>query len=73
MAVEGPDKTEFVTNSQLKLEIQALRSDVRLWILGAVALNQFLASVDIPSSVSGAAILGLMFKGAIVGVFRGSG
>lgn len=63
----------FITNAQLQLEIKALRSDVRLWILGAVALNQFLASVDLPTSVTGAAILGFALKGLVFGAFRGGG
>ena len=66
-----PQKTEFVTNSQLKLEIQALRSDVKLWVLGAVALNQFLSGVDLPSSVTGAAILAFALKGVGAALFRG--
>ena len=69
---EGENKG-FVTNAQLQLEIKALRSDVRLWVLGAVALNQFLASVDLPSSVTGAALLGFAFKGLLFGAFRGGG
>lgn len=62
---------KWVSNSDLQLELKALRSDVKLWILGAVALNQFLASVDLPSSVTGAALLGWAVKGVIFGVFRG--
>jgi hypothetical protein len=70
---EKPEKPRWVSNSDLQLELKALRSDVKLWILGAVALNQFLASVDLPSSVTGAAFLGFAFKGIIFGIFRGSG
>jgi hypothetical protein len=65
--------TTWVSNLQLHLELKALRSDVRLWILGAVALNQFLASVDIPSSLTGAAFLGVMAKGVIGVLFKGGG
>lgn len=70
--MESQDKDKgFVTNSELQLEIKALRSDVRLWVLGAVALNQFLASVDLPSSLTAAAVVGLVFKGAIAALFKG--
>lgn len=62
----------WVTNRDLQLELKALRSDVRLWILGAVALNQFLASVDLPSSISAAALLGFAAKGVVAAFFRGS-
>jgi hypothetical protein len=62
---------KWVSNRDLQLELKALRSDVRLWILGAVALNQFLASVDLPSSLTGAAFLGLIAKGLFAAVFRG--
>lgn len=62
----------FVTNAQLALEIKALRSDVKLWVLGAVALNQFLGAVDIPTSVTGVALLGLAFKGVVVALFKGA-
>lgn len=62
---------KWVSNRDLQLELKALRSDVRLWILGAVALNQFLASVDLPSSLTGAAFLGMVAKGLLAAVFRG--
>lgn len=64
---------KWVSNSELQLEIKALRSDVRLWIIGAVALNQFLASVDLPSSVTAAALIGLSLKGVAVALFKGGG
>ena len=54
---------KWVSNQQLQLEIKALRSDVKLWILAAVALNQFLAAVSIPSEVTGAAVLAVIVKG----------
>lgn len=59
------EKRTWVTNSDLQLELKALRSDVKVWILGAVALNQFLAAVELPSAVTGAAIAGLVLKGAL--------
>lgn len=61
---------KWVTNEQLQLEIKAMRSDFKLWILGAVALNQFLASVALPAEFTGVAILGFLGK-AVVG-FIGS-
>ena len=61
----------WVSNSQLQLEIKALRSDVKLWIIGAVVLNQFLAGVALPSAVTGAAILGLGVKALFALVVRG--
>jgi hypothetical protein len=67
---EGEDKG-FITNADLQLELRALRSDVKLWVLGAVALNQFLAGVDLPSSITGAAILAFAAKGVVVALFRG--
>lgn len=71
--MSDPKDQGFVTNAQLQLEIKALRSDVRLWVLGAVALNQFLAGVDLPSSFTGAAILAFALKGVGAALFRGSG
>lgn len=67
----------YVTNSQLQLELQAirteakaLRSDLKLWALGAVALNQFLGAVDIPTSVNAALVLGIIGKAFIAAVLR---
>lgn len=62
MSDESAPPRKYVTNNELALELRALRSDVKVWILAAVALNQFLAAVDLPSSVAGAAILGLGVK-----------
>lgn len=59
-----PEK-KWVSNADLGLELRALRSDVKLWILASVALNQFLASVELPSSVTAAAILAVVAKSAI--------
>ena len=60
----------WVSNQQLQLEIKALRSDVKLWILAAVALNQFLASVEIPSAITAGAVLGVLAKSLFAAVFR---
>lgn len=56
------NKPRWVSNQELQLEIKALRSDVKLWILAAVALNQFLASVELPSAVTAGAVLGVLAK-----------
>lgn len=56
-----PEK-KWVSNADLELELRALRSDVKLWILASVALNQFLASVELPSSVTAAVIAAFAVK-----------
>lgn len=53
---------KWVSNADLELELRALRSDVKLWILASVALNQFLSSVELPSSVTAAAIAAVVLK-----------
>lgn len=85
MAEEEKPVRKYVTNKELSLELQALRaelsgdfralrSDVKLWILAAVALNQFLASVDLPSTLTGAAVLGVLGKSVVSLLFaRGGG
>jgi hypothetical protein len=45
-----------VTNKELALELKALRSEVRVWILAAVGLNAFLANVSLPTAVTVPAI-----------------
>lgn len=70
---DDEQQRRWVSNADLQLELKALRSDTKLWILGAVALNQFLASVDLPSSVSVAALVGLAFKGGLAALLRGGG
>lgn len=67
MSDDTPNEFRWVSNGQLQLEIKALRSDVKLWILGAVALNQFLANVDIPSTVTGSVFIGLLVKASLLG------
>lgn len=64
------DRPSWVSNQQLQLEIKALRSDVKLWILAAVALNQFLASVEIPSVITAGAVFGVIAKSLFAAVFR---
>lgn len=67
------ESERHVTQDELALEFRALRSDVKLWILAGVALNQFLNSVDIPPALTGAAILGVVVKGAISFVLAKAG
>ena len=65
------DPHKWVSNRDLELELKALRSDVKVWLLAAVALNQFLASVDLPSSITAAALLGLVGKGIVAAILKG--
>lgn len=53
---ENESHEERVTNARLQLELRALKSDVRLMIIASVALNQFLANVQLPTTVSVVAI-----------------
>lgn len=55
------NEEHHVTNRELALELRALRSEVRLWILAAVGLNAFLAKVELPSEVSAVAITAAIF------------
>ena len=72
--IDEPEPRKWVSNSDLQLELKALRSDVKVWILAAVALNQFLASVEIPTAVTGAAVIGVILKGVGSFIFaRGGG
>jgi hypothetical protein len=71
MSLHDNHDHKWVTNNDLQLELKALRSDVKVWLLGAVALNQFLASVDLPSSITAAAFLGLIGKGLMAAILRG--
>ena len=70
---QGPPK--YVRNSELQLEIKALRSDVKLWILAAVAANQILDNVNIPTAITAAAVVGVVAKTAFSLLFalRGGG
>ena len=68
---KGEPPQRWVSNRDLELELKALRSDVKVWLLGAVALNQFLASVDLPSSLTAAALIGWAGKGVVAAVFKG--
>ena len=70
---EPDERPKWVSNADLQLELKALRSDVKVWIIGEVANNQFLAAVDIPTGVTGVAIVGFALKGVVAAVFRGGG
>lgn len=70
------EKRSYVTNKDLQLELKSLRTealsavdlarrDFKVWLIGAVALNNFLAGVQVPSLVTGSVVLGLVVKGAI--------
>lgn len=56
------DNKKWVSNADLELELKALRSDVKLWILASVALNQFLAGVELPSSITAAVVVAFVGK-----------
>lgn len=82
MAEDETPKRSYVTNGELQLELKSLRSDalaaveilrrdVKVWVLGAVALNQFLSSVEVPSVVTGVAVLGVAMKGVVAWFVRG--
>lgn len=57
MPHEEDPEDRNVTHRQLRLELRALKSDLRLMIIASVALNQFLANVQLPSAVSATAIV----------------
>jgi hypothetical protein len=53
------DKQPFVTNTELKLTVDKLRSDVKLWLIAAVVANQGLAHIELPAPAGfvGAAVV----------------
>lgn len=51
-------KRNYVTNTQLQLELKALRSDLRLLIVGSLVANQVLSNITIPGVVTAAAAVG---------------
>jgi hypothetical protein len=52
-----PDQhQDHVSEEVLSLRLKALKSDLRLMIIASVALNQFLAKVELPSEVTAVAI-----------------
>jgi hypothetical protein len=64
---------KWVSNAQLQLELRAMGErferrigDDKLWMLGAVALNQFLAAVDLPSTVAGIGVASLGIAAKLV-------
>lgn len=56
---------KWVTNADLALELRALRSDVKLWILAGVAFSKFLDAVELPSTVTAAAVVVVLGKSAV--------
>lgn len=81
MEEQEQPKRSYVTNGELQLELKSLRADalsaveilrrdVKVWVLGAVALNQFLSSVEVPPVITGAAVVGVLVKGAIAWLAR---
>lgn len=60
-----------VTNEELQLELKALRSDVKVWILAAVAMNQFLANVHLPTALTVPAFTAAILLPALKAVFIG--
>lgn len=65
------DKPQVVTNKELQLELKALRSDVKIWILAAVAANQFLANVELPAAFTVPALTAAIVFPALKAVFIG--
>lgn len=59
---DPPEDKGWVSNRDLQLELKALRSDVKVWILAAVALNQLLAAVSLPTGLTVAGVTALVFK-----------
>lgn len=66
MANQPPDTGSWVSNGHLQLEIKSLRSEIKVWIIGAVGLNQLLAQVDVPPEITGVAIAALAAKGLLI-------
>jgi len=48
---------DHVSEEVLSLRLKALKSDLRLMIIASVALNQFLAKLELPSEVTAAAVV----------------
>lgn len=74
--MEDEKKRDYVTNKELQLEIKSLRTealaavdvlrrDAKIWLIGALAFNQFLQSVEVPPVVSGGLVGGIIVKGLI--------
>lgn len=64
-------KQQFVTNRDLQLELKGLRGDVKVWILAAVAMNQFLSNVQLPAAVTVPAITAAILLPAAKALFFG--
>jgi len=63
---EARAEKDNVSPGVLALELKAMRSEFRLWLMGAVVANQALAHIELPTSVGfvgGAAVVGgILFK-----------
>lgn len=64
----GEDEKQHVSRAELKLELAALKSDLRLLVLASVALNQFLSAVALPQELTAAALLAFVGKGILAAV-----
>ena len=70
MSDEAPER-KYVSNAMLALELKALRSETRLWLMAAVVANTALSHIVLPPIVGYAsagaflvavAVKGLMFR-----------
>lgn len=55
---------KYISNQQLQLELKAMRSEFRYWIVGAILANQALAAIHIPQEVTVGAFA--VFVGKVV-------
>ena len=60
-----PLAPESVDNKTLQLELKAMRSEFRLWIVAAVVANTTIAHIVLPPAV-GFASGGLLLAGVVV-------
>ncbi len=66
--VEKP-KRSYVTNTELQLELKALRSDLRLLVIGSLVASQVLNNVTIPGTVTAVVgVGGAVWVAAKIGV-----
>jgi hypothetical protein len=61
---------EGVNNAQLQLELKALRSEIRYWIIAAVVASQTLSHIELPPTagyIGGALVVGFaLLKSVLV-------
>lgn len=73
MEEQEKPKRGYVTNVQLQLELKALRSDLRLLVIGSLVANQVLNNVAIPSAVTAVtAVVGAGWVGIKAFAFAGA-